>query len=64
MPWYINILVGIIIGGIIFNAKMRKSFMGFLDGFMKSGKKKKVDTASRYVTVDGKRYKLEEDDET
>lgn len=65
MPWYINILVGIIIGGIIFNPKMRKSFLGFLDGFMSKKPDKTVVTKTSHKTaiVDGKKYRLVEDEE-
>jgi len=63
MPWYINILVGIIIGGIIFNAKMRRSFMGLLDGFMSKKTPKKAKPKGRKsVVIEGKRYRLEEDE--
>ena len=62
MPWYINILVGIIMGGVIFNAKMRKGFMGFLDGLVSKKSKKEEGASSKTVMIDGKKYRLEEDD--
>jgi hypothetical protein len=64
--WYVIFLFGVIVGGIIFNAKMRRGFMKFLDSLMSKEKTNVVERRGgreRIAYIDGKRCKIVEEEE-
>lgn len=63
MPWYVIFLAGVIVGGILFNAQMRRGFLNFLDSLTsKKGGENIVKRRreSKTVTINGKKYRMVE----